>query len=270
MSIDWFSPSQRRRSANDTIKPSYNGSVPEDNETGRPSMQRAITAPLSTPHDAVLSVFSMLSGAPRDADGDVSNSNGQRNPTSISAVPMTRDTSGEDASTQEPGSIQGIRTAAATPSAAPNPFSGGVEHVYDPFTGNMAGVLYPRPPDQSTSSSANDTESKKKDSLQFDQAKDDLWSHLARIRDLQSEIASMHGNMEGIGLNDGGRSGQKRPAHPTTRMHTDTIGAGEEWVDAEQEAKEREKARDAEFVKLAESFEGRRGAIDGIVNKVRQ
>lgn len=113
------------------------------------------------------------------------------------------------------------------------------------------------------------TTSKKKDSLQFDQAKDDLWSHLARIRDLQCEIAGMHVNMEGIGSSEGGRGGQKRSAPATTaRMHTDTIGVGDEWVDAEQEAQAREKARDAEFTKLAESFEGRRTAIDDIMCRV--
>lgn len=143
-----------------------------------------------------------------------------------------------------------------------------MEHIYDPFTGNIAGVLYPRSPEQAASVDPDATAGKKKDSLHFDQAKDDLWSHLARIRHLQSEIAGMHVHMEGIGTGEGGRGGPKRPAGSVSRMHTDTIGAGDEWVDAEQEATAKAKARDVEFTKLAESFKGRRTAIDEIMSKV--
>ncbi|TCD67093.1 hypothetical protein EIP91_000556 [Steccherinum ochraceum] len=252
--IDWFNSSQRRGSIKDFPgRPSVDSSVPssppDDGATpGRPSQQPAITAPLSTPHDAALS---LLTGVPKDTDTDVPRD----------AIPLSRDGSAsgprEDTSTQDLASAQSP------------PMSSTVENVYDPFTGNVAGVLYPRSPDQFTSTTDSaDVGSRKKGSLQFDNAKDSLWTHLARIRDLQSEIAGMHVHMEGIKPSDGGRGGQKRPAGQAARMHTDTIGAGDEWVDAEQEAKAREKARDAEFTKLAESFEGRRAAIDDIMEKL--
>lgn len=278
----WFTTSNRRYSDSDPPKPSFNAALPprqdqpaeDDGTLGRPSYYRAITAPMSTPHDAVLSE---LNRAPKST-GATGEQRSQTMPGS-SAPPINRDVSaaasdrpGEDASTQDPGSAQGLRSAATTP--APAPSSSGAEHIYDPFTGTVTGILYPLvperdPPATAMVDSADSTRRWKKDSLLFDTAKDDLWSQLARIRDLQSEIAGMHVHMEGIGTSDGGRGGQKRQPGPT-RMRTDTIGVTDEWVDAEQEAKAREKARDAEFTKLTESFEGRRAAIDDIMGKVRR
>ncbi|THH33563.1 hypothetical protein EUX98_g672 [Antrodiella citrinella] len=265
----WFSHNLKRHSIDEpSNKPSFDasasvsqaddGKAPAD---GR-SLQRTVTAPLSTPHDAVMS----------ELTGVTETDAARRSDAPSSAVPLNRDasTSGggpaEDASTQDPGSAQAARSAATTPKPVP---SSGIENVYDPYTGNIAGMLYPRIAEPTSAFDPDAaTSSKKKDSLQVDADKDELWSHLARIRDLQGEIAGMHVRMEGVGSADGGRGGQKRPQGPGSRMRTDTIGAGDEWVDAEQEANARKKAKDAEFTKLAESFEGRRAAIDGMMDKV--
>ena len=94
----------------------------------------------------------------------------------------------------------------------------------------------------------------------FDHTRDELWAHLARIRELQSEIAGMHLQMEGIGSSD---ARSARRAAGATRRPT------EEWDDPGEAEEQRKAARDAEFATLAETFRGRRVAIDGIMNKVR-
>lgn len=104
----------------------------------------------------------------------------------------------------------------------------------------------------------------------LDQRRDELWSGLATIRELQSEVASMHVQMEGIGLNDA--RGGKRVAGVASRVHTDTIPVAEEWEEPDGAAdaveEQRKRARDAEFTNLTETFKGRREAIDAIMNKV--
>ncbi|OBZ78682.1 hypothetical protein A0H81_00814 [Grifola frondosa] len=71
--------------------------------------------------------------------------------------------------------------------------------------------------------------------------------------------------MEGIGLGDS--RGSKRTPGAVGRVHSDTIRGAEEWEEPEGAEGQQKKARDAEFTNLAETFQGRRSAIDGIMNK---
>lgn len=103
--------------------------------------------------------------------------------------------------------------------------------VYDPFTGQNIGNYVPG---------------------DYPESEDDLWTHLKRIRDLQSQIAMMHSQMEGLGTTD-----------RTLRVEQ-SIG-DDEAMNFEEDAKE---AKKEEFQKLADRFSGRKDAIDAIMNKV--
>lgn len=129
--------------------------------------------------------------------------------------------------------------------------------LYDPVTGVLAGVIIPHPTDQS-----NDGRS----GIEFNQAKDELWCHLGKIRELQSQIAGMHVQMEGLGLNDGTR-GPKRPGGVSARMASDPIGV-DDWVDGGDEEPNIKAEKDTEFSHLSESFGGRKVVIDNIMDKV--
>lgn len=204
-----------------------------DKFSPRPVIDRAITAAISTPHDAVLAE---LQGQRQDLNTSAKiDANSSVLPTIPSLGSLER---GPGA----PSPSQGLRSAAATPNGSPEP-------IYDPFTGTLAYVLPAQSP--------NDV-----DSSHFEQAKDELWSQLGRIRELQSEIAVMHVQMEGVGQSD------SRPKKGQGRTHSDTI-VGEEWPDPEQIEQEQKKARDAEFESLAKAFEGRHTAIGKIMNKAR-
>ncbi|THH08342.1 hypothetical protein EW145_g2771 [Phellinidium pouzarii] len=82
---------------------------------------------------------------------------------------------------------------------------------------------------------------------EFEEAEDDLWTHLAHIRDLQSEIAKMHSHMEGLGENE-------RLHRPDQTVDDDTAYA--------------EEGKAAEFAKLSDRFNGRKDAIDAIMLKL--
>lgn len=197
----------------------------------RPSLNKATAVALSTPHDAVLAEL-----------------HGQRSPVVPSGAIADSDTPG--ASKLHALQTADISSAALLRSAASSPVS---ENVFDPFTGVAVGIM----------SQINGKDGHADPG--FEQTKDELWSHLARIRDLQIEIAGMHSQMEGMGTND--TSKHKRAAPSSAGVHSDTIGAAEWEEHASQEHKK--SSRDAEFTNLAEIFEGRRAAIDGIMNKVR-
>lgn len=105
------------------------------------------------------------------------------------------------------------------------------DNVYDPFTGQSIGNYVPG---------------------DYPESEDDLWTHLKRIRDLQSQIAMMHSQMEGLGTND--RS-----------LRVEQSIGDDEAMNFEEDAKE---AKKEEFQKLADRFSGRKDAIDAIMNKV--
>ncbi|KAI5120831.1 hypothetical protein M0805_007018 [Coniferiporia weirii] len=104
------------------------------------------------------------------------------------------------------------------------------ENMYDPFDGQSIGMMVPG---------------------EFEEAEDDLWTHLARIRDLQSEIARMHSHMEGLGEGE--------------RSHRSGQTVDDETINAEEEVKA---AKAAEFAKLSDRFNGRKDAIDAIMAKL--
>lgn len=101
------------------------------------------------------------------------------------------------------------------------------ENMFDPFDGQSIGLMVQG---------------------DFEEAEDDLWTHLSEIRFLQSDIARMHAQMEKLG--EIGRTGQA--------MDDDAINM-------EDDAKA---AKAAEFAKLSDRFNGRKEAIEAIMQKV--
>jgi hypothetical protein len=195
--------------------------------SARPTIDRAITAAISTPHDTLLSELQVQRpdvnlSAKIDADFSA-----------LPAIPSV-------GSLEPPGASPGLRSSTASPNAS-------LEPVYDPFTGNLAYVV---PVTHEHSAHP------------FEQAKDELWSQLGHIRELQSEIATMHTQMEGVGTAD-----NRKPKRGPTRTHSDTIG-GEDWPDLAEVETEQNRIRDAEFDSLSQAFEGRHAAIGKIMDKV--
>lgn len=205
-----------------------------------------VTAPLATPHDAVLA---QLQGTrPDPTSHSRHKADTSRHAPRLSVIPSVG--SLERTATPSAGLS---RSATSTPGAVP-------DQLFDPFSGNIAGIMVPK----------KDTATRDAVASQFDQRRDELWARLSSIRELQSEVASLHVQMEGIGLND--MRGGKRAAGVGSRMHPDAIPVAEEWDEPDGAAdaveEQRKRARDAEFTNLAETFKGRREAIDAIMNKV--
>lgn len=204
-----------------------------------------VTAPLATPHDAVLAE---LQGTRRDGGShSVCKVDTSRHAPRLSVIPSV----GALEKTAIPSA--GLsRSATSTPGTAH-------DQLFDPFSGNVAGIMVPK----------KDT-TERDAASQFDQRRDELWARLSSIRELQSQVAGLHVQMEGIGLND--MRGGKRAAGVGARMHTDTIPVVGEWDESDGAAdaveEQRKRARDAEFTNLAETFKGRREAVDAIMNKV--
>lgn len=196
----------------------------------RPPIDRAITAAISTPHDSVLAE---LQGQRPDVNTSA-RIDAELPP--LATIPSL-------GSLERPGAspVPGARSDTATPNTSPEP-------LYDPFTGALAYVL-PGTQDR--------------DCSPFEQAKDELWSQLGRIRELQGEIATLHTQMEGVGTGEG-----RKPRRGAARTHSDTI-VGEEWPDLAEVEQEKEKAREGEFASLSQAFEGRHAAIGNIMEKVR-
>ncbi|PCH33877.1 hypothetical protein WOLCODRAFT_141847 [Wolfiporia cocos MD-104 SS10] len=229
-------PSFERTS--DATSPSPTRHDVGEGPNARPSVDHAVPGALSTPHDAILAELhghpaSPLHHPPADSQ---------------TASPMKRTVStsaGSPERTDTASPSAALRSGTASPASAPEP-------VYDPFSGAVAGMMVP--------SAEPEPEQK---GTSFDRTKDDLWAHLARIRGLQSAIATMHLQMENVGA-----AGEKRTAGGIGRMNTGTIRPTEEWEDPGEAEEQRRAARDAEFANLAEAFEGRRVAIDGIMDKL--
>ncbi|TFK92786.1 hypothetical protein K466DRAFT_539156 [Polyporus arcularius HHB13444] len=226
-------PATRARAHSDTAQP------PGDVRAAAALAARPVTAALATPHDAVLAD---LEGPRGGTQLQVPHAAPR-----LSVIPSVGSTDRGIDRTASPSA--GARSAASTPGASHDP-------LLDPFSGNLAGVMVPRRTPEREA--------------QFDQRRDELWSGLATIRELQSEVASMHVQMEGIGLND--VRGGKRTTGVAARVHSDPISAADEWEEHDGAAdgveEQRKRARDAEFTNLAETFKGRREAIDAIMNKL--
>ncbi|KZT05851.1 uncharacterized protein LAESUDRAFT_701199 [Laetiporus sulphureus 93-53] len=213
----------------------------------RPTLDRPVTAALATPHDAILAE---LVGPPQtlstqsEEEEATSPTLQAKSAQSVDAPPAHTD------QTASPFASN-ARSDTSSPVPAPNT-------VYDPFSGVPIGATADTRSDQE-----NEFQAK---SAKFDHRKDELWSHLARIRELQSEIAGMHLQMEGIGSVES--RGSKRTTAGAGRMATGTIRAPEEWEDTAGAEEQQKTTRDADFATLAETFQGRRDAIDGIMGKL--
>ncbi|KAI0778445.1 hypothetical protein BD413DRAFT_601207 [Trametes elegans] len=210
----------------------------------------SVTAALATPHDAVLAELQ----GPRTSTSQPRSTDPSRNAPKLSLIPSV---GSPERSERIPSPSPGApRSTASSPGTTQ-------EALYDPFSGSLVGVMVPRKGDK-------DHERTAAASSQFDQTREELWTRLASIRELQSEVASMHVQMEGTGLND--LRGAKRAAGVGARVHSDTIHVGEDWDEpdgaAEAAEEQRKRARDAEFSDLAETFKGRRKAIDDIMGKL--
>ncbi|KAH9944158.1 uncharacterized protein BXZ73DRAFT_96653 [Epithele typhae] len=210
-----------------------------------------VAAAVASPHDAVLA--DLLAGGPGSRDVP-----GHARPEGLRSAPRLGVLAGAPSVSRTASPSAGARSAASSPGGAAH------EPLFDPFSGAPVGVVVPKRHDEHESAPGP--------SPQFDRRRDELWARLASIRELQSDVAGLHVQMEGIGLGDGGRGGKRAPGAGVGRVHSDTIPvAGDEWgVDDDGDGAEgaEKRARGAEFTNLAETFKGRREAIDAIMGKL--
>ncbi|KAL1951572.1 hypothetical protein VTO73DRAFT_721 [Trametes versicolor] len=211
----------------------------------------ALTAALATPHDAVLAELQGPRSPPQPSARAIIDS--ARTAPKLSVIPSVG--SQERADRTPSPSPGGARSTASSPGTTQ-------EALYDPFSGALVGVMVPRKQDREQERDAA--------AEHFEQTREELWTRLASIRELQSAVASMHVQMEGTGLSDARNA--KRAAGAAGRVHSDTIHVGEDWDEpdgaADAAEEQRKRARDAEFNDLAETFKGRRKAIDDIMGKL--
>lgn len=106
------------------------------------------------------------------------------------------------------------------------------KNVYDTFDGQPIGLLH---------------------TGQLGKAKSEIWDHLARVRDLQSDIARMHAQMEGLGDSERGASSKQ-------------VSNDDGGLNPEEQAKA---AQFAEFARLTRRFSDRKDAVESIMLKVR-
>ena len=182
------------------------------------------------------------------------------------------------------------------------------EFLLDPFDGTSLGTLVPHSQDSEvhsppahTNLSSPEVGTSQSANANATAPSELVWSHLTNILDLQSQISKMHLEMENIGSVDvkskkhgfshkstlsnastaGVSSGAKRaaPEDPSTPPGSNTRERGlstgsssdepegdEENVPSEEA--EKNKAREEEFASLAHQFEGRKQAINDIMDKV--
>ncbi|KAI0375265.1 hypothetical protein BV20DRAFT_985748 [Pilatotrama ljubarskyi] len=210
-----------------------------------------VTAALATPHDAVLAELQ----GPRSVQPQPKGAEPFRNAPKLSVIPSVGSHERSETQRAASPSLGGPRSTASSPGTTQEP-------LFDPFSGSLVGVMVPRKQDRDNERDAV--------ASQFEQTREELWARLASIRELQSAVASMHVQMEGSGVND--LRSAKRAAGVTGRVHSDTIHVGDNWDEpdgaAEAAEEQRKRARDAEFSDLAETFKGRRKAIDDIMGKL--
>jgi len=131
------------------------------------------------------------------------------------------------------------------------PQSPGRTPLHDPFAGSLIGL-----------SIQGDGDHAPNDRTGFEARKEDLWSHMGNIRDIQTQIANMHVTMENIGL------GHQADQLSVERVHSTSASEGEKWEDAEDDEVREKDAREEEFTKLANKFQGRKEATENIMTKV--
>lgn len=101
---------------------------------------------------------------------------------------------------------------------------------------------------------------------------EELWSHLSRVLELQSQISRMHLDMEEIGMNAGDPKGKgkgtRSRATSVSHVVIDDVEGDEGIGGKRDEEAERNKAREEQFSKLAGQFRVKKEAINGIMTKV--
>jgi hypothetical protein len=147
--------------------------------------------------------------------------------------------------------------------------------LYDPFDGTLFGFAVP-------------TETAMRDGDEIigagERPNEELWTHLSRVLELQNQIAHMHTDMEGVGYGkqaDGKGKGKGTLGNPPrapglaglgrARTASTASGVGADIGDEEGVGiveGQADKLREREFKKLATQFEGRKEAINEIMNKV--
>ena len=191
----------------------------------RPSLERGVTTAVSTPHDVVLA--ELLSHRPVQG-GD--------RPGMAPEVP-------------EVGSRRDEAETSHHRSQSPTRIP-----LHDPFAGSLIGL-----------SVQDDGDHAHNDRTNLEARKEDLWSHMANIKEIQTHLANMHVAMENIGL------GHQADQLSVERMYSMVPSEGEKWEDAvegeDDETKEKD-AREQEFTKLANKFHGRKEATENIMTKV--
>jgi hypothetical protein len=251
--------------------------VDDDGLAASQSSAERTSRPFVSPHDAILNhlhpapkVPGQLAGA--DKQPVSLEPNASQSKVGMSPAPSTY--TGITANLRYTGNQSNV----AQPQA--------VDLLLDPYDGSTHGALLP----QDTSTEASDPLRLVTDSS--GSSGEAMWSHLSKVLELQGQIAKMHIEMEGIGSGDGkrgkgmmGRGGNSmddtRPFHGHSRLRaramsnisnlgsSDEKGIDEEGVGVEDEETEQNKAREEEFAKLADQFEGKKESIRGIMNKVR-
>ena len=142
------------------------------------------------------------------------------------------------------------------------------ETLTDPYDGTTLGVLVPNTPCPTSTSGEGQL------------GNEELWTQLSRITDLQTEVARMHLEMEGLGNGAGkgkGKSGEnrhrRRRRSEVGRQSQSDTGLEEydaEGIEMDDEETEQNRAREEEFAKLADQFEGRKESINNIMSKVKR
>lgn len=216
--------------------------------------KRALTTALSTPHDAVLAELHghrpEFDPAPQiDVPAGVrSGAGGLGGAGTLGAnkLPVV----GEDEETV-------LSSATASPNPANTTPKVNQQTLYDPFTGVPLGVIQPRGLGSSSSPGGQPSTSS-------DGARQELWTHLGKIRGLQADIANMHITMESIGETAAKRGARVRRGSTGGEKLNEEGRVGDNWEGDDWQKKD----RDAEFEQSESRFVGRKEEIDAIMGKV--
>ncbi|KAJ3844955.1 hypothetical protein EV361DRAFT_392868 [Lentinula raphanica] len=168
-------------------------------------------------------------------------------------------------------------TSPALPHSSASPRNQEVfEVVRDPFSGQTIGAL--GLPDANLNPEAHVPLS---DAATHNE---EIWSRLSAVLELQSQIAALHLEMEGIGgKGDQGKGKGKssreynihkrppvRAASGTADLldldHDEGVGVGED----EDEEQRKDREREEDFARLADQFEGRKEGVNNIMLKLEE
>ena len=176
--------------------------------------------------------------------------------------------------------------------------------MYDPFTGARIGDHTPLAASTATAnttSTAGVDQQQNKPHCPPVMGDPDLWGHLARILELQAEVAGMHTEMEGIGVSGKSSAGAGlggslntndthspgvNTSNPKRRTRGPTMPIGDDdeppsqsrGADGDPSSEDEDeddsegfskRKRDEDFAKLADQFSERKAAITRIMSKVK-